>query len=812
MRNHLCVFVLAVLCAFSAQRASAVSVPASAAAAIRSSQPLVNDSTNFSWCNFNAAAGNLGGMMLCKFDLSSYTGLVVDGDAQLQVRAYWVQSGYAWNFGTREVISNWDESTVTWANFVGPTTGTAWQATVGPLMESKVVNAAALWQFTVSNSVIQAMLDNPAANNGIALAGNGNICVRTPVFWNVADHPTLIFNTLSTNQPPNTPTNLSPADAAMALPPTGVELTASPFSDPNGHAHSNSQWQVARSITFALKDMAWDSGDSSTMLTNAPVPAASLQYGMRHYWRVRYMDNSVDTPKYSEWSAPTYFDTALNLIQPQSRIVNKSVMIAPGRTDAPAGQTFAFANSNFNGDAVMSFNPINTTTNIAPAGVCMYWFDMRVFSRYTGLSVDSDGDLAVDVGWTDVNHPPTFRLHAVLAGWEPDGVTWNTFVGADWGTWATKFGIELDAKLIDATGTTYHWTVPKSLVQAWVNDTNLNFGVALIPQSSGNSILFTQSAPLPPSLTFDLSTTNAVPPAQPSNVSPADGAINQQLTPTLESSAYSGASPQGAAQWQIASEPSFAAPLWDATSTSGFTQITVVSNVLQFSGRYYWRVRHIALDGGKSAYSVPTSFDTEVKAGTFNKLALQNAMILRSQPSSNFNGSVDTFFWPMPASNGICGIIMSWFDLSIFSGLDTESNASFMVRNGFVDPNFGPINLICYELLKPFNEASETWASYVGDTSHTNYFGESFGSQTLPLEGFGTTTWVISQALIQKWLDTPGTNFGLALIPETGNGNALIYTRRGAATSPSLTVSVVPEPAALALVALCMAAMCRKRN
>ncbi|NLF41016.1 hypothetical protein GX586_16355, partial [bacterium] len=87
-----------------------------------------------------------------------------------------------------------------------------------------------------------------------------------------------------------------------------------------------------------------------------------------------------------------------------------------------------------------------------------------------------------------------------------------------------------------------------------------------------------------------------------------------------------------------------------------------------------------------------------------------------------------------------------------------------------------------------------------------------FGPQTLPLEFFGTTTWEISQALIQKWLDSPETNFGLAIMPETANGNAFIHTRRNAATSPSLTLSVVPEPAVLALVALCAVAMFRKRS
>ncbi|NLF39375.1 DNRLRE domain-containing protein, partial [bacterium] len=390
--------ILAVLCALSAQQASAVSVPALESAAIYSKFPLTNDSTGAQWCNFPApAAGALGGMMLFKFDLSSYAGLTVDGDAQLQVRVSWTQPGYSFKFGTRQVISNWDEAVVTWASFVGPATGTQWETTVGPPLEIKGINASGDWQFTVSNDVIQAMIDNPALNKGIALAGTGNSCIRSRRIVIVEQRPVLIFNTLSTNQPPNTPTNITPVDAAMTLAPSSVQLTSSPFSDPNGHGHATSQWQVATLPAFEMKDIAWDSGSSAAMLTNATVPAANLLYGMRYYWRVRYLDDSVDTPKFSEWSAPSYFDTALNLIQSQSRIAAENVMIAPGRMDAPAGHTFDFANSNVNGSVVSSFNPLNMTTNIAPPGVCMYWFDTRVFSRYSGLNVDTDGDLAVNV-------------------------------------------------------------------------------------------------------------------------------------------------------------------------------------------------------------------------------------------------------------------------------------------------------------------------------------------------------------------------------------------------------------------------------
>ncbi|NLF41017.1 PEP-CTERM sorting domain-containing protein [bacterium] len=767
----------------------------------------INSSITSTYNLENPVAGYpTAGLILWYFDLSAYTGRVVTGDAQLTIGMAWGEAA-AMVFRQYECLSNWNETEVTWQNFLGPgmTNNPGFTNQFYNHFSPQVATATSVGNGNVTwiipSNIVQHWLDDPASNRGLAMRPD---LYANKMWWNRAatwqplgKRPVLAVSLLSNNQRPNMPTNMTPVNGRAAMPLTGIPLTASPFSDPNGDGFSNSQWQVA--IEPGFSSPVWDSG-ILTARTNASV-GATLAYGTRYYWRVRYRDNNAEAPEWSEWSAPTYFDTVLNLMQPQVRTVGQSAMILPAQP-----------NTNWNGNAIQLFNLVDPVTNIAPAGACMYWFDLRVFSQYTGMSVDNDGDFAVGVAWTSVSFPPTFKLYAVLESWAASNVTWNSFIGADWATWALKYGAELDATIIDAFPAVYHWTVPKALIQSWIENPNQNFGIALIPEATGNSQLRTQISSPVPTLTFDLSTTNAVPPAQPANVSPADGAINLQLTPALEASAYSGVSPQGAAQWQIATEPSYAAPVWDVTSTSAFTQITVVSNVLQFSGRYYWRVRHIAVDGGKSLYSVPTKFDTEVKAGTFSRLAAQNAMVKLSQPASNYNGSVETTFWPMPASNGICGIIMAWFDLGVFSGLETESNATFMVRNAFVDPNFGAINFVCYELRKPFNEATETWASYVGDSSHTNYFGESFGPQTLPLDFFGTTTWEISQALIQKWLDSPETNFGLAIMPESANGNAFIHTRRNAGTSPSLRVSVIPEPAALALVALGMLSMWRKRR
>ncbi|NLF39017.1 hypothetical protein GX586_06195, partial [bacterium] len=581
----------------------------------------INPSITRSYNLVNPEAGYpTAGLILWRFDLSAYTGRLVTGDADLTIGMMWGDTG-ALVFRQFECLTAWDETVVTWENYLGPgmTNNPAFtnnfHSYFGPeiSMATAVGDANTTW--TIPSNVVQRWINDPASNHGIAMRPDH---YANKIWWNRAatwqplgKRPVLVVSLASNNQKPNTPTNMTPATGSMAMPLTGIPLTASPFVDPNGDAFSNSQWQISTDAGFASP--AWDSGPVSGSTNITATPLAPLQYSTRYYWRVRYRDGNGESPEWSSWSAPTYFDTALNLMQAQVRTVNQSVMIWP-----------TFPDSNVSGSAVGLFNPVNPATNIAPAGACMYWFDLRVFSQYSGMSVDSDGDFAVGVAWTDVNHPPNFKLYAVLQGWAASNTTWNNFIGADWGTWATKYGTELDANLIDVEGMVYHWTVPQSLLQNWIDNPNQNLGIALIPVATGNCELRTQRSSPPPTLTFDLSTTNAVPPAQPANVSPADGAINLQLMPTLESSAYSGASPQGAAQWQIATEPSFAAPVWDLSSTTAFTQITVASNVLQFSGRYYWRVRHTAIDGGKSLYSVPTKFDTEVKAGTFKRLAAQN--------------------------------------------------------------------------------------------------------------------------------------------------------------------------------------------
>jgi len=348
------------------------------------------------------------------------------------------------------------------------------------------------------------------------------------------------------------------------------------------------------------------------------------------------------------------------------------------------------------------------------------------------------------------------------------------------------------------------------VIQGWIDNPTGNYGLALIPDATGNTTWRTTPDPL---LTFDLVNTNAVTPDQPVNISPADGAKNVSLTPTLTCSPYSGGGTQAASQWRIARDKAMSDIVWDSgADVANLTSIAIGSNVLSKSQRYYWDVRHINLEGGKSPYSDTTYFDTEVVAGCRTNRATQNAMI-RPNASfiyTNYNGATEAVFNPNNGSNGVRGgIVLAWFDLGVFEGLTANGDATLVVQYDFVDVNFGDIFFTCYKALMPWDEATVTWENLMGAETNVNVLlGESFGS-SLAVEN-ESSVWTIAQATIQEWLDNEETNFGLAIYPDQGNANVFMRTRFAPNRAPTLAFCVIPEPGMLAGVALAALLLVRK--
>jgi hypothetical protein len=110
------------------------------------------------------------------------------------------------------------------------------------------------------------------------------------------------------NQPPETPTNTTPANLATNVIRNPV-LVASAYSDPEGDPHQASQWQIATDSGFTA--VVWDSGSDAVNLTTTTVNNTNgtfagvlsgklrLAPNTQYYWHVRYQDNIGNWSAYS---------------------------------------------------------------------------------------------------------------------------------------------------------------------------------------------------------------------------------------------------------------------------------------------------------------------------------------------------------------------------------------------------------------------------------------------------------------------------------------------------------------------------------
>jgi PKD repeat protein len=112
--------------------------------------------------------------------------------------------------------------------------------------------------------------------------------------------------TTTTTSPPNMPSNILPANGAIAVSLTPT-LQSSAFSDPDtGDYHTASQWQVTTTSGDYSRSV-YDSGPSTSSLTSIAVPSGTLSYNTTYYWRVRYRDSHGN---WSAYSVETSFMTS----------------------------------------------------------------------------------------------------------------------------------------------------------------------------------------------------------------------------------------------------------------------------------------------------------------------------------------------------------------------------------------------------------------------------------------------------------------------------------------------------------------------
>jgi cyclophilin family peptidyl-prolyl cis-trans isomerase/Leucine-rich repeat (LRR) protein len=177
---------------------------------------------------------------------------------------------------------------------------------ISPL--SGLNNLTYLWLDTNQITDIEPLVGNAGLASGDTLGLRSNplnsdsISIHVPALE--ARGVTVYWDTAA-NQPPNQPSNVSPASAATGenLMPT---LSSSGFSDPDaGDTHAASQWQV-RTSSGNYSSPAFDSDADASHLTSIVVSLGELTYSTTYYWHVRYQDNHS---AWSSWSSETSFTT-----------------------------------------------------------------------------------------------------------------------------------------------------------------------------------------------------------------------------------------------------------------------------------------------------------------------------------------------------------------------------------------------------------------------------------------------------------------------------------------------------------------------
>lgn len=218
---------------------------------------------------------------------------------------------------------------------------------------------------------------------------------------------------------------------------------------------------------------------------------------------------------------------------------------------------------------------------------------------------------------------------------------------------------------------------------------------------------------------FDIEEVANVAPNTPTNSLPANGAVNQILTPTLTSSVFSdndAGDTHAASQWQISTTSgNYGTTVFDSGEDAVNLTSIAVSPALTADTTYYWHVRHKDNNGAWSEYSIETSFTTSQTPSTPTN-------------SSPTNGAMDQILTLVLAS-------------SAFSDADTGSSHSasqWLVRSlsdanysspvydsGNDDSNLVSIDIPSDELEKNttyfwkvrYKDDQNVWSSYSSETA-----------------------------------------------------------------------------------------------
>ncbi|MBI4284769.1 MAG: PKD domain-containing protein, partial [Chloroflexi bacterium] len=506
-------------------------------------------------------------------------------------------------------------------------------------------HAASQWQITA----VSGNYTNPVFDSGVDSSPGTSITVpsgvlvhNTTYYWHVRYQndkgywsnwsSQTAFKTIALKSP-SAPFNISPVHGGRDVS-QSPSLVSSPFVSPDGGAtHAASRWQItvtSRQFTGVLLDTGLDTGN----LTTLAVPAGLLTYDTTYQWRVRYQDSFGN---WSEWSKETGFTTIMlppatpRHAAPADRATDVSIAVtltASAFTDLDSGDghrasqwQVTTVSGNYDSpvyDTGEDFANLESLT--LPPGqlnykTTYYWRvryqdnarNWSSYSRETAFTTESPplppppaqpstkspANRATGVSLAPTLESSSFASPA--AGATHSASQWQiTTVSASYTTpvfdsgtdTANKTSLVIPAGTLRST-TAYYWRVRHQ-------------------DSFGNWSEWSAQASF---------TTGTLPPNTPSNVSPASGATDIGLTPTLTSSPFSDPDEGDShriSQWQITTVAGdYASPVFDSGSDIiNKTSITIPAGKLIYGTTYYWQVRHQDSSRNWSAYSPETRFTT----------------------------------------------------------------------------------------------------------------------------------------------------------------------------------------------------------
>jgi len=433
-----------------------------------------------------------------------------------------------------------------------------------------------------------------------------------------------------------------------------------------------------------------------------------------YYFRARSKDAASNEAVSDQGTFNTDFppDTTPPVITEiaASSTVNNGVVstVITWKTDEPATSQVEYGTTTAYG----STTPLNTTlveshSVTITSLLSNTTYHYRVISKDANDNQSTSADNSFD---TPETTPPVISSEQA-SGITNSGavITWTTDEPA---TSQVEYGVTpdygsftvLDTTLVTAHTVTLHGLLPNTTYHYRVISKDASDNQA----RSATDHTFTTAA--------------SVAPSTPDNVSPASGATNISLTPTLKSSTFydsdTGDS-HAASMWQVTTDTAFSTIVFDSgIAATSLTSITVPAGHLAISTLYYWRVRYQDSYGNWSGWSTYTGFTTtamRLPDTPANTSPTNGATGLGLTPS--LTGS--TFSDPDPSDSHTASqwqITTTAGDYSspVFdSGTDTANLTSIIVPSGHLSYN------TTYYWHVMYRDSYGNWSSYSAETSFT---------------------------------------------------------------------------------------------